>query len=305
MMALHDHRKAVNDHLDAETRITSVKAITAASRSGNACLVQLRGPQMGTRIELSDVPFTIGRDPESDIPLESDSVSRRHARVEPEAGGHRIVDNFSTNGTYLNHKLIEGGASLRSGDFVQIGEAIFKYLSGDNIELAYHEEIYRLTIEDGLTKISNKRALMDFLDKEFARARRHGRPLSCAMFDLDHFKAVNDNYGHLMGDYVLREVARIVTGRVRREEMFARYGGEEFCAVLPENPLDGAMVFAEDVRALIEGHAFNFEGNTIDVTVSVGVALLDDEMSRPEALILAADANLYKAKRGGRNRVVG
>lgn len=294
------------DHLDAETRITSVKAITrGALAAANACLVQLRGPQMGTRVELSNAPLTIGRDPESGIPLESDSVSRRHARIEPEGLGHRVVDNFSTNGTYLNHELIEGSASLQSGDFIQVGEAIFKYLIGDNVELAYHEEIYRLTIEDGLTKISNKRALVDFLDKEFARATRYKRPLSCVMFDLDHFKAVNDNFGHLMGDYVLREVARVVKARVRQEEMFARYGGEEFCAVLPEVEVEGARKFAEDVRVLVQDHAFNFEGNKVDVTVSVGVAVTDESMTRAEALILAADSNLYKAKRTGRNRVVG
>ena len=293
------------DHLDAETRITSVRELAKAATSDHACLVQLRGPEMGRRVELTDRALSIGRDPESDIPLESDSVSRRHARIEADGAGHRVVDNYSTNGTYLNHKLIEGSAPLRSGDFVQIGEAIFKYLSGNNIELAYHEEIYRLTIEDGLTKISNKRALVEFLDREFSRARRHERPLAGVMFDLDHFKHVNDEYGHLMGDYVLREVARIVSARVRQEEMFARYGGEEFCAVLPEVGLDGAMTFAEDVRRLIEQHAFNFEGNEISVTVSVGVAVVDPSMTRAEALILAADENLYRAKRGGRNRVVG
>ncbi len=294
-----------NDHLDAETRITSVREIAKANATGEACIVQLRGPEMGRRIELTQATVTIGRDPDSDLPLASDSVSRRHASIEAEGAGHRIVDNYSTNGTYLNHKLIDGSSTLRSGDFVQVGEAIFKYLCGDNIEASYHEEIYRLTIEDGLTKISNKRALMEFLDKEFARARRYERPLACVMFDLDHFKAVNDNYGHLMGDYVLREVARIVTARVRQEEMFARYGGEEFCAVLPEVELEGAMRFAEDVRKLVEENTFEFEGNSIDVTISVGVAVADQSMTRSEALILAADENLYKAKRNGRNQVVG
>jgi two-component system, cell cycle response regulator len=296
---------AATDHLDAETRITSVREIARASASGNACLVQLRGPEMGRRFELTGKPVGIGRGSENDITLESDSVSRRHARIEVDGPGHKIVDNESTNGTYLNHGLIETSAVLRSGDFVQVGEAIFKYLSGDNIEVAYHEEIYRLTIEDGLTKISNKRALTEFLDKEFARARRHERPLVVAMFDLDHFKAVNDDFGHLMGDYVLREVARIAQARVRQEEMFARYGGEEFAAVLPEVGLEGGMSFAEDVRRLIEEHAFSFEGNDVEVTVSVGVALIDASMTRAEGLILKADENLYRAKRSGRNRVVG
>jgi two-component system, cell cycle response regulator len=168
---------ARSDNLDAETRITSVKEIVARSASRNACLVQLRGPQMGRRFELGVEQVSVGRDPASVIVLESDSVSRRHATFDPTELGHKVVDNYSTNGTYLNEVLVQNEASLRSGDYVQVGEAIFKYLSGDNIEVAYHEEIYRLTIEDGLTQIPNKRALVEYLDREFARARRYGRPL--------------------------------------------------------------------------------------------------------------------------------
>lgn len=293
-----------SDHLDAETRITSVKEIAARSASRNACLVQLRGPQMGRRFELGSESVSIGRDPTSVIVLESDSVSRRHARIDPTDIGHRVVDNYSTNGTYLNDVLVQPEASLRSGDYVQIGEAIFKYLSGDNIELAYHEEIYRLTIEDGLTQIPNKRALVDFLDREFTRARRHNRPLTVIMMDIDHFKRINDEFGHLMGDYVLRELSKLAKARIRHEEMFARYGGEEFCCVMPETPLEGGVTFGEDFRKLVEGHHFEFEGNQVQVTISVGVAEVDDSMTRAEAVVLAADENLYRAKRGGRNRVV-
>ncbi len=293
-----------SDHLDAETRITSVKEIAARSAARNACLVQLRGPQMGRRFELGSESVSIGRDPTSVIVLESDSVSRRHARIDPTDIGHRVVDNYSTNGTYLNDVLVQNEASLRSGDYVQIGEAIFKYLSGDNIELAYHEEIYRLTIEDGLTQIPNKRALVDFLDREFTRARRHGRPLTVIMMDIDHFKRINDEFGHLMGDYVLRELSKLAKARVRHEEMFARYGGEEFCCVMPETALEGGVSFGEDFRRLVEEHRFEFEGNRVNVTISVGVATVDDSMTRAEAAVLAADENLYRAKRGGRNRVV-
>jgi diguanylate cyclase (GGDEF)-like protein len=289
---------ARHDHLDAETRITSVKEIAARVVSRTACLVQLRGPQMGRRFELGNDEVSIGRDPTNVIVLESDSVSRRHARIDPTELGHRVVDNASTNGTYLNEVLIQREASLRSGDYIQVGEAIFKYLSGDNIEVAYHEEIYRLTIEDGLTQIPNKRALMEFLDREFGRSRRHHRPLTVLMLDIDHFKRVNDDFGHLMGDYVLREVAKLGKARIR-------HGGEEFCCVMPETTRDGGLAFGEEFRALIEGHRFEFEGNSVPVTMSIGVAEIDDSMTRAEAAILAADENLYRAKRAGRNRVIG
>ena len=295
-----------SDQLDAQTRITSVKEIALSERTGAACLVQLRGPDLGSRVPIEFASITIGRDPTSDIILESDSVSRRHVRIDPsDDGGHVVRDNSSTNGTYLNEKLIRTATVLRSGDYIQVGEVIFKYLSGDNIELDYHEEIYRLTIEDGLTQIANKRALGDFLDKEFARAMRYRRDLAVLIFDIDYFKRINDEYGHLMGDFVLRELAKVVKGRVRREEMFARYGGEEFCIVLPELDLDHALEFAETIRSTVEAHEFTFEGNVVRVTISIGVAQTSEDMSRPEALILAADERLYAAKHAGRNRVVG
>ncbi len=291
--------------LDAQTRITSVRDVLAMNVTRDAYLVQVRGPDLGRRLLLNDRQVTIGRDPDNTIVLKSDSVSRVHARIEPWEGGHRVVDNQSTNGTYRNNVLIKGQEMLVTGDYVQAGDAIFKYLAGDNIEVAYHEEIYRLTIEDSLTQVANKRALLDFLEKEFARAKRYQRPLTLIMVDLDHFKRVNDGFGHLMGDFVLREFARLVAARIRREELFARYGGEEFCVVLPELDRVAAAKFAEVIRAQIEEHSFEFEGNVLKMTASFGVSELSETMGRPDDLLLGADENLYKAKHDGRNRVIG
>ncbi len=293
------------NHLDAQTRITSVREMTSAiGPTRDAYLVQVRGPDLGRRLLLNDRTVTIGRDPESTVVLRSDSVSRYHARIEPWENGHRVVDNQSTNGTYRNQVQVGGSAALVAGDYIAVGDAIFKYLSGDNIEVAYHEEIYRLTIEDSLTQTANKRALLDFLEKEFARAKRYQRDLAIIMMDLDHFKRVNDTFGHLMGDFVLREFAKLIAARIRREEMFARYGGEEFCLVLPEMDKDKALRFAETLRGLCEDHVFSFEGNTVRMTVSLGISVVLEHMTRPEEALMAADENLYKAKNEGRNRVV-
>ena len=291
--------------LDAQTRITSVRDVLAMNATRDAYLVQVRGPELGRRLLLTDRTVTIGRDPDNTIVLKSDSVSRLHASIEPWEGGHRVVDNKSTNGTYRNNVPVKGWGSLVSGDYVQAGDAIFKYLAGDNIEVAYHEEIYRLTIEDSLTQVANKRALLDFLEKEFARSKRYQRPLSVIMMDLDHFKRVNDTYGHLMGDFVLRDMARLVMGRIRREELFARYGGEEFCVVLPEMDRPEGVKFAEVLRTQIQEHLFDFEGNVLRMTSSFGVADVTESMTRPEDLLALADENLYRAKHDGRNRVAG
>ena len=193
---------------------------------------------------------------------------------------------------------------LRHGDLVKVGDTIFKYLAAGNIEQAYHEEIYRMTIMDGLTGAYNRRYVQEYLEREVARAHRYNRALSVIMLDIDHFKRVNDQFGHLAGDFVLREVSELARRRIRREEVFARYGGEEFCIVLPETASHGATTLAEHIRELVESHAFEFDGDVIPVTLSAGVAQLRHPMRTWTALVEAADTNLYRAKSDGRNKVV-
>jgi diguanylate cyclase (GGDEF)-like protein len=171
------------------------------------------------------------------------------------------------------------------------------------VEAQYHEEIYRMTIIDGLTQAHVKRFLLEALEKEIIRARRHVRDLSFLMFDIDHFKKINDYHGHLAGDFVLKELARIVQGRIRRDEVFARYGGEEFAIVLPETNLEGARALADGLRDKVESSRFVFQNESIKVTVSVGVAMLVDTDRTSTDLIKRADEKLYEAKRGGRNKV--
>jgi len=196
-------------------------------------------------------------------------------------------------------------SALRDGDFLKIGAAIFKFLTGANVEMSYHEEIYRMTIVDGLTGVHNKRYFLEFLDREMARCARYGRPVALVMFDIDHFKLINDQHGHLTGDYVLKEMARRLTTRIRRDELLARYGGEEFAAVLPETGRDGALEFGEQLRQIVAKEPFEFEGDNLPVTISVGVAVTEGPPVDLQAFVKAADENLYRAKRGGRNMVVG
>jgi diguanylate cyclase (GGDEF)-like protein len=291
---------------DRPTRITTIRQMLAGTPLGTECLVEIYGAKIGRKTDLYEDEITIGRDPDSTIVLDSDSVSRRHARIERFRDVRSIVDLNSTNGTYVNDVPVTPRAALESGAFIKIGDTIFKYLTGDNIEAAYYEEIYRMAVTDGLTQVANKRALDDFLDKEMSRARRYGRNLALLMIDIDHFKDVNDTYGHLTGDLVLREMAAVVRPRVRREEMFARFGGEEFVVALPETDAAGARELAETLRKMIEEHPVLFEGRAIRITVSIGIAELNrDEHRIPADLVKAADKNLYAAKNGGRNCVHG
>ncbi|HSU42109.1 MAG TPA: GGDEF domain-containing protein [Polyangiaceae bacterium] len=291
---------------DEKTRVTQVvQAPPPDQGTGNDCVVVIYAAEpglLGKRYVLEKSPVRIGRGADNQIVLEGDSVSRRHCHFDRRQGTWHIVDDGSTNGTFLNEEQVKGFAQLNNGDRVKVGPTILKYLSGLDAEAKYHEEIYRMTIVDGLTQIHNKRYLFEALDKELIRARRYDRQLSLLIFDIDYFKNINDQYGHLAGDHVLRELARIVQERIRRDEVFARYGGEEFVIVLPETPLAGGVALAENLRGRVETHPFAFQGERIPVTISVGCAMLGEEKAAAE-LIQRADDKLYEAKRGGRNRV--
>ncbi len=289
---------------EGQTRITLVKPHAVTSESAVLVFIYPTGSQMGKRFHLDGDGLIIGRGSDCDIVVDLDSVSRRHAKIERQGEKIVVADLNSTNGTYVNeHQVNE--RELRDGDQVKIGNAIFKFLSGGNIEASYHEAIYRMTIIDGLTEAYNKRYFMEFLERELARSVRYQRPLSLVLFDLDHFKAVNDTHGHLAGDFVLKEMIRRLRTRIRKEELLARYGGEEFIAVLPEAGHNGALDFAEQIRSLVAEEPFEFEGETIKVTIRGGVATIIGESIDVINFIKMADSNLYKAKRNGRNCVIG
>ncbi|MCY1075403.1 GGDEF domain-containing protein [Archangium lansingense] len=289
-----------------ETRVTKISSIKelATPVDEECCIVQIHGPELGKKYALQETEFTIGREEGNHIVVDLDNVSRRHAMIIRKQGRMFVKDLASTNGTYLNDQEVTQETPLRSGDLIKVGGSIFKFLTGDNVELQYHETIYTLTIQDGLTGVNNKRYFLEYLEREMGRCHRYGRPLTLMMFDIDFFKKINDVHGHLAGDHVLRELSQTIKRMVRKEQCFARYGGEEFALVVPEDGLEKARIFAEKIRQTIEKKQFVFENQDIPVTLSLGVADMTPDMVEPLQFIKVADANLYKAKKTGRNRVV-
>jgi diguanylate cyclase (GGDEF)-like protein len=276
--------------------------LSGAPRPGSACIVVIYGPELGKRLQLGTASFEVGRSSKNDLFLDEESISRHHARITFDGHEHWVSDLSSTNGTFVNDVAIRE-QRLCDGDQVRIGRSILKFMTGENVEVQYHEEIYRLMTVDALTQVFNRRYFNEALQREFNRTRRYGRALSLILFDIDHFKRVNDTYGHLAGDNLLRQIAAAVKPRLRREDVFARTGGEEFGVLLPEVGLEGAQTTAEKVRRIIEVATLKHERDAITCTVSLGVATTGADDTSGEDLYKRADARLYEAKQGGRNRV--
>lgn len=290
---------------ELQTRVTGLDELKI-KRTGEDCLVVIYAPSpkdLGRRYLLSLSAVAIGRGRDNDIVLPSDCVSRRHAKLEQRPDGLYLVDLESTNGTFVNEDAQRvRERRLRRGDQFSIGDTIFKFLSGNDVESQYHDIVFRMAITDGLTNLANRKQLDTVLAEELPRAQRHGRHLSLLMIDIDHFKKINDSYGHLTGDSVLRGLAAALTKRLRQNDKLGRFGGEEFCLVLPETSLSSAVRIAEDVRGIVAQQVFAAEQHEIQVTVSIGVAAATPMMTI-EQLYKAADDMLYKAKASGRNRV--
>ncbi len=295
----------MDSEYDLKTRVTGLESLKIP-RAGADCLVVIYAPvqsELGRRHVLDRPVTTIGRGRDNDIVLPSDCVSRRHVRLEHRPDGLFLIDLSSTNGTYVNDDMRANGEyRLNRGDQLKVGDTIFKFLSGSDVESQYHEIVFRMTVTDGLTNLSNRKQLDSLLADEIPRALRHGRNLSLLMLDIDHFKSINDTYGHLTGDSVLRGLASILQKRLRPNDKLGRYGGEEFCAILPETNIESAARIAEELRALVAAHTFAADGKELRVTISIGAAELGGA-THMDALYKRADDKLYEAKRTGRNRV--
>ena len=273
------------------------------SEEQDACLVVIRGDQLGARINLGDDPVVIGRTSDADFQIESSSVSRRHCRIYRTHSGYRIEDLGSTNGTVVNQQTV-AAIELKDGDHINISQTLLKFIAAGSVEASYHSKLHEANIRDTLTSLFNRRYLMGRLQSEVARCHRHPeRPMSLVILDIDLFKPINDTYGHLAGDAVLRKLSALAAERVRDSDVIARIGGEEFAVILPDTNREGAVEMAEAIRKVVEADQFEIEDTTLKITLSAGIAQWDASMASISDLLRAADEQLYRAKETGRNKV--
>ena len=285
------------------TVVTSIEKLEAESEQ-SAYILFLAGPLQGKLYCLEPGMTVIGRADEADIMVSDARISRRHFEITLEQGVAVIRDLGSTNGTFINGKRVTEHKFV-NGDKIQISSnTILKFAYGDAGERMFHEEFYQMANFDAVTGVQNKQSFVKRFQEEFSFAKRNNVPLSLIMCDIDFFKKVNDTFGHIAGDYALREVAQLASSTIRSEDILARYGGEEFAIILRNCALDGAVQLAERIRLKVADRQYKFEEYTFPVTISLGVATLDtSKHNKPEDLLAEADARLYKSKQGGRNRV--
>lgn len=296
--------------LIAELNHTELRRQT--QKKSTACLVQYNGNALGKRYTLLDNDVKIGRSPDADITIGEASVSRIHARIIQRENLITIEDTGSANGTYINDQKINSETPLNDRDMLRLGAVILKFFSSDNMDGYVQDQIYRKATIDVGTQVYNKLYLLESLAAEFNQSKQSGRLLSLIYYDLDHFKKVNDNFGHNAGDQVLKESTQIVKNMIRKDDILGRFGGEEFIIVLPNTDLNTAYELGERTRQACENYLFQLDVIDSDgtrkkvphrQTFSVGITQLDSSMNSPKDLLESADKKLYKSKQTGRNKV--
>lgn len=291
------------DSFNEETIVASIDQLAGLQQKKPAIDI-LGGPSMGQQILLEEGEGIWGRSQDAQVYIEDEAISRHHFKIKVHDKVATLEDLGSTNGTYVNgHRVKE--YVLQPNDKIQISSVtVLRFAYVDPIDTDVHKRIYEMALYDPVTQAHTKRYFMDRLEHEFYHSRRRDLPLSLILFDLDHFKQINDTYGHPAGDFVLQQIGERSRSVIRREDLFARYGGEEFVILMRETIQNEAIALAERLRENIAAHEFRFEAKKIPVTASLGVACMTQgKLKHAKELIKQADTALYQAKASGRNCV--
>ena len=295
----------LEDERTAVVHLADLRRSSLPAKPDRHIIVRMDSANVGQVFSLDSAEWTLGRHTQSSIVLTDDGVSRKHARIVREAERYVLEDLGSANGTFVRGNKVDRHV-LTDGDVFQLGPTVmFRYTYTDASQERMLNKLYEASVRDALTGTYNREHFEERLKVEVAYARRHNTVVSLVMFDLDHFKKINDTHGHPAGDAALIYVTQRVSKGLRTEDVFARYGGEEFAVILRGIDLDGARHVGERLRSNVAATAVEYEGKVFPVTMSVGCATLSDcPDPSTTALVAIADRRLYAAKHGGRNRVV-
>ena len=269
-------------------------------------LIIVDGDNVGKIYPLDKKTITIGRSDEFDIQLADSSCSREQAIIEFNDNNKPVLKDLdSTNGTFVNGAKITE-INIENGDKILLGfSSVFMFAIQDSLESKFHTNLYESSINDHLTGAFNQKYLLDALSKAFSYSLRHQSSLGLLMLDIDFFKKINDTYGHIVGDIVLKEVVKRIENNLRNEDILCRYGGDEFAVIVRDFKYGFVKIAAERIRLFFDGRSINCKDHKINISVSIGAAIIDNEnIETSENMIELADANLYKAKQSGGNCIV-
>jgi diguanylate cyclase (GGDEF)-like protein len=297
----------VDEKTGDHTVISPIESLELDENGITPSLLMISGPQIGRSFPIAQSEFMLGRSSQSDLPIEDDLVSRYHCKLVIQPDRAELIDLGSTNGTLLNGRKIDR-AELKEGDQIQVGSTvILKFHFQEAIEARFMGSLFEAATKDFLTGIYNKKFFIERLQEEFHFAHRNKKDLSVLVIDLDHFKKINDTYGHLAGDVALKKVAHHLLRHTRKDDVVARFGGEEFLVLARDLSTARAQHLGEQLRKGIEGLKIQEGSQSFGVTASIGVASLlsatEIQFENFHDLLKAADQQLYQAKNSGRNRV--
>jgi len=269
-------------------------------------LIIVDGDNVGKIYPLDKKTITIGRSDEFDIQLADSSCSREQAIIEFNDNNKPVLKDLdSTNGTFVNGAKITE-INIEDGDKILLGfSSVFMFAIQDSLESKFQMNLYESSIHDSLTGAFNQKYFFDTLSKAFSYSLRHNTSLGLLMLDIDFFKKINDTYGHVVGDIVLKEFVKRIKNNLRNEDTLCRYGGDEFAVIVRDFKYGFVKIVAERIRLFFDGRSINCKDHKINISVSIGAAIIDKEnIETSEDMIELADANLYKAKQSGGNCIV-
>ncbi|MCK4836302.1 MAG: diguanylate cyclase [Candidatus Aminicenantes bacterium] len=282
----------------------------ASKRKYNIILTVLSGKEadFGKVFTFNQDKISIGRNKKNDLMLDDPRVSKMHCQINviySDVLEQIIIEDLdSTNGTYVNGSTVKQSI-LRPGDKIEIGETVLRFSYNDEIEEKYHSKLFTFASTDSLTGLYNKRYILTELDNQIKMVKRSQRLFSVVLLDIDDFKKINDSYGHLAGDEILKQVAYTIRHNLREQDIASRFGGEEFLILLPDTLLEGAYKLSNRIRQKIEEMELKFQKYSIKTTISAGISQFNPGTPKIESLIRSADIALYRAKKEGKNKVVG
>jgi two-component system cell cycle response regulator len=301
-----DAALSVPTPLAIELRDTQQVLVRARVAVERRTLTIIGGTQAGQSFTLTASQHVVGRGEGADFQVSDPDVSRLHARVSmADGGGYQVDDLGSMNGTFVNGQRIKR-CHLAVGDRIQCGpNLVLRFAVTDDIEEELHRRMYESSTHDQLTRVFNRRYLMQRLAAEVAHARRQGQALAVVALDPDGFRKVNDVHGHMVGDVALRAIAARTARIIRTEDVFARYSAGRFAILSRATSTEGARVLAERLRTAIHDLEIPVEGPPIRLTASFGAVSIEElpTQAPPAELLSRADARVSLAKSLGRDRV--